>query len=981
MQIARRYTVEGASPYAGLEFRSAKSEIRNADGSVVFAMDGIDVPASWSQVAVDILAQKFFRKTGVPARLRRVPEAGVPEWLWRSAPDTPQGAGESDDCPGGERDARAVFDRLAGTWTYWGWKGGYFDSEADARAFFDETRYMLARQLAAPNSPQWFNTGLHWAYGIEGSRQGHYFHVDQATGEAVAAENAFEHPQAHSCFIQSVEDDLIGAAGVLRLLAEEARIAKFGSGTGANFSNIRGVSESLNGGGTACGLVAVLRAGDRAAGLVTAKGSTRRASKMVLVDIDHPDIEEFIDWKAKEEQKVAALVTGSKVISRHLKAVMQACRPRSAGGKDFSFDPARNPVLKHEIDRAARAAVPDNYIRRVIEFARQGYADLEFPTFTAEWDSEAYQTVAGQNSNNSVRVTDAFLRAVEADADWQLKARVSGKVTKTVKARALWEKIGHAAWASADPGVQFHDTINDWHTCPASGPITASNSCAEYQFVDDTGCTLASLNLMQFRGADRRLDIDLLEHAIRLWTVVLEITVAMAQYPSREIARRTHEFRTLGLGHCNIGGLLMSSGIPYDSDAARALCGAVTALISGVAYATSAEIAAEKGPFAAHAKNAEHMLRVMRNHRRAAEGRTDGYEGLRTLPVALDHAACPDPELARRAVASWDRAIALGSRYGYRNAQVSVIAPTGTIGLSMDCDTTGIEPDFALVKFKKLASGGYFKIINRVVPEALAVLGYGQDDIEAILAYAGGRGTLKGSPAIGHRALRARGFTDERIAAIEASLAGAFDVRFAFNKWTLGEEFCRNTLRLSDRQLADPALDVLATLGFSREDVEAANLYCFGAMTLEGAPGLKAEHLPVFDCANPCGPIGTRALSVESHVRMMAAAQPFVSGAISKTVNMPVNATVADCKNTYMLSWRLGLKANALYRDGSKLSQPLNLQLVADEAEAPDPTVERLVAEGTRIPWPARADSAHEGEIAAGARGDVHLLEEFVELV
>ncbi len=688
-----------------------------------------------------------------------------------------------------------------------------------------------------------------------------------------------------------------------------------------------------------------LKIGDRAAGAIKSGGTTRRAAKMVIVDADHPDIEEFINWKVQEEQKVASLVAGSKACAKHLTAIMKACVNCEAEGEDC-FDPAKNPALKREIKAARKAFVPDNYIQRVIQFARQGYKSIAFPSFDTDWEGEAYRTVAGQNSNNTVRVDDSFLRAVEDGGDWALKARITGKTVRTVKARELMDQISHAAWASADPGIQFHTTINDWHTCPASGEIRASNPCSEYMFLDDTACNLASLNLMTFRSrkGGQILRVKDFAHACRLWTLVLEISVMMAQFPSKEIARLSYEYRTLGLGFANLGGLLMVSGIGYDSDEGRALAGAVSALMTGTAYATSAEIAKELGAFGGYEENASHMLRVMKNHRRAAYGRKSGYEQLATAPVPLDHDACPQKDLAAAAAHVWDEAIELGQKHGFRNAQATVIAPTGTIGLVMDCDTTGIEPDFALVKFKKLAGGGYFKIINRAVPEALRTLGYGEEAVEAIIAYAVGRGTLKDAPHINHKSLTKKGFTPEKIAAVEAGLGGAFDIKFVFNKWTLGEEFCTGALKLSPEEMDAPGFDLLAAIGFTKAEIEAANEYVCGTMTLEGAPGLKPEHLPVFDCANPCGRKGKRALSWQSHIHMMAAAQPFISGAISKTINMPNTATVEDCREAYMLSWKLALKANALYRDGSKLSQPLSAQVLGADEDEQEETAEALLA-------------------------------------
>ncbi len=954
MRIERRFTTATEGAYAGVEFRSATSEIRNPDGSVVFRLADIQVPAQWSQVAADIIAQKYFRKAGVAKVLKRVEENEVPSWLWRSVPDEAALAALPEaERFGSEIDSRQVFNRLAGTWTYWGWKGKYFDTEEDARAFYDELAYMLATQRVAPNSPQWFNTGLHWAYGIDGPGQGH-FYVDPFSHELVQSASAYEHPQPHACFIQGIEDDLVNEGGIMDLWVREARLFKYGSGTGSNFSKLRGEGERLSGGGKSSGLMSFLKIGDRAAGAIKSGGTTRRAAKMVVVDIDHPDIETYIDWKVREEQKVAALVTGSKVVSKHLTAIMKAAVNCDGSGDDC-FDVSRNPALKREVRAAKKALVPENYIQRVIQFARQGFTEIEFPVFDTDWDSEAYLTVSGQNSNNSVRVTDDFLKAVETDGEWNLVGRTTKKITKTLKARELWDRIGYAAWASADPGIQYHTTINEWHTSPAAGPIVASNPCSEYMFLDDTACNLASVNLLPYRQPDGSLDVTGFEHTCRLWTVVLEVSVMMAQFPSRAIAERSFQYRTLGLGYANIGGLLMTSGIPYDSAQGRAIAGAITAVLTGVSYKTSAEMARELGAFADYERNAAHMLRVIRNHRNAAHGNASGYEGLSIAPVPLDHANVGDDALSARARSVWDEALALGEQHGYRNAQVSVIAPTGTIGLVMDCDTTGIEPDFALVKFKKLAGGGYFKIINRAVPPALRTLGYSESQIAEIEAYAVGHGNLNQAPGINPATLKSKGFTDEKVAALNGATKSAFDIKFIFNQWTLGADFLKS-LGVTDAQLADPTFDLLAFLGFSKKDIEAANIHVCGAMTLEGAPHLKAEHLPVFDCASPCGKLGKRYLSVESHILMMAAAQPFITGAISKTINMPNDATVEDAKNAYMLSWRLALKANALYRDGSKLSQPLNASLLSDDDEDEDaddlaalPLAERVPAVSEKI--------------------------------
>jgi len=942
MRITRYFTEENQSPYVSFDFRATSSEIRNPDGSVVFQLKGMETPGHWSQVACDVLAQKYFRKAGVPSATTAVPEEGVPTWLWRNIPDDKTLADMDEaDRFGGETSARQVFDRLAGAWAYWGWKGGYFDGERDARAYFDEMRHMLCAQMSAPNSPQWFNTGLFWAYGIDGPAQGHHY-VDYRTGELVRSESAYEHPQPHACFIQSVRDDLVNEGGIMDLWVREARLFKYGSGTGSNFSKLRGEKEGLSGGGKSSGLMSFLKIGDRAAGAIKSGGTTRRAAKMVVCDIDHPDIEDFITWKAREEEKVAALVVGSKLCNKHLNAIIDACNEIEGGE---AHDPVGNPALKKAIRAAKKAMIPENYIQRVIQFAKQGYNEIKFAEYNTDWDSEAYLTVAGQNSNNSVRVSNEFLEAVLANGDWELIRRTDGKIAGSVKAADLWEQIGEAAWACADPGLQYDTTINDWHTCPESGRINASNPCSEYMFLDDTACNLASLNLYNFMDKPGALNVEALEHATRLWTATLEISVLMAQFPSAEIARLSYDFRTLGLGFANIGGYLMASGHSYDSDEGRAICGAVSALMTAVSYATSAEMAKELGPFPGYAKNRDAMLRVIRNHRRAAHGFKEGYEGLSIKPVALDIENCPDKKLALAAAAAWDRAYELGETHGFRNAQTTVIAPTGTIGLVMDCDTTGIEPDFALVKFKKLAGGGYFKIINRMVPTALRRLGYGHEQVDEIIAYTVGRQTFSGAPGINLDKLRDKGFTPEALEKLEASVAEAFDIKFVFNKWNLGEDFCAQTLDIPTETLDDMNFDMLSYLGFAKAEIEAANKYVCGAMTLEGAPHLKDEHLGVFDCANPCGKTGKRFLSVNSHIKMMAASQPFISGAISKTINMPNTATVQDCKEAYMLSWRLGLKANALYRDGSKLSQPLSTAVLNDNDidETEKTTVERVI--------------------------------------
>ncbi len=971
MQIKRLFTSAGEDPLSSFDFVKRVSEIKNPDGSIVFHMEDVFVPAQWSQVATDIIAQKYFRKAGVPKLLKKNREKGVPAWLQPSKADTEK----LDQLPEKERqtsetDARQVFHRLAGNWTYWGWQANYFDTEEDAKAFYDEMMYMLANQMAAPNSPQWFNTGLNWAYGITGPSQGHYY-VDYKTGELTASQDAYTHPQPHACFIQSVTDDLVNEGGIMDLWVREARLFKYGSGTGSNFSELRGSNEPLSGGGKSSGLMSFLKIGDRSAGAIKSGGTTRRAAKMVTLDLDHPDIEEYINWKVVEEQKVASLVSGSKLCNYHLNAIMKACYDEHP--ENDRFNKNFNKRLKNAVLDARRAQIPNNYIERVIQLAKLGFKSIEFPVYDVDWNSDAYATVSGQNSNNSIRVTNQFMEAVQNDGDWNLYWRTekkkakednrSPKPCKTLKARELFEEISYAAWSCADPGTQFHTTINEWHTCPNDGEIKASNPCSEYMFLDDTACNLASLNLVKFYDSgSKKFQIESFRHATRLWTIVLEISVLMAQFPSKEIAQLSYDFRTLGLGYANLGSLLMLQGIPYDSNEGFAICGALTAIMHMTAYAASAEMAKQAGPFSKYERNKESMLRVIRNHRRAAYNVPhEEYEGLSIYPVGINPKHCPS-DLLKAAREDADLALEMGNQFGFRNAQVTVIAPTGTIGLVMDCDTTGVEPDFALVKFKKLAGGGYFKIINQSIPPALERLGYNKDQINEIVRYAKGSGSLEGCPYINPESLKSKGFTDEALARIERVLPSVFELSFAFNKFTLGVDFLTKKLNIPEDDIDSYDFNLLTALGFSKQEIASANDYVCGTMTIEGSPFLRHEHYPVFDCANKCGKKGTRFIRPHAHIKMMASAQPFISGAISKTINLPSQATVEDIKDAYLQSWKLGIKANALYRDGSKLSQPLNsvsdeeLEALLEDKENNDivkvaeKIIHRYIAKRRRLP-------------------------------
>ena len=963
--IERRFTSVGEDPFDSFQWIEMDVEIRNPDGSMADSIEGVKLPSGFSGVPGKVCAQKYLRKAGVPRLLRKVPEDGVPVWLQRSEPDHERlQTTDAAQRMGGENDGRQLFRRLAGTWTYWGWKYGYFASEADARAYFDEMCYLIASQRSAPNSPQWFNTGLHWAYGIEGPAQGHSY-VDPLTGGLAYSTNAYEHPQPHACFIQSVSDSLVGGPdSIMGLWSREALLFKYGSGTGSNFSNIRGAGEPLSGGGSSSGLLSFLKIGDRAAGAIKSGGTTRRAAKMVTLDLDHPDIEEYIDWKPSEEEKVSALVIGSAILQKHANGLMEAIWEH--GDDEGRFSQQTNLGLRRAMVRAIKDNVPEAHIQRIVDLAKQGWEGLEFQVLDTDWQGEAYMTVSGQNSNNSVRVPNSFMDAVNSEGDWSLFWRTEKEAAaaegrnplpcKTLDASALWDKVAYTAWTCADPGVQFDTTINEWHTCPTAGRINGSNPCSEYMFLDDTACNLASINLLPYYDLDTHtFQIEDFRHSVRLWTTTLEISVLMAQFPSESITRKSYDYRTLGLGYCNIGSLLMHMGAPYDDERAYAICGAITSIMCGETYATSAEMASILGAFPDYERNSEDMLRVMRNHRRAAyDAPNDEYEGITVPPIGINAKKCPK-DLLDAARSSWDRALREGEEHGYRNAQTTVIAPTGTIGLVMGADTTGVEPQYSLVQFKTLAGGGSLRIVNKGVPNALRRLGYSDSQTKAIEEYIIGTGHLRGCPTLSVERLNNAGFTSRRLKSIEDKMSDVFDLRSAFAPSILGRKFCIETLGMSESDYGDPFFDTLGFIGFTSDEVDSANVHVFGYNTIEGAPGLRDEHLAVFDCATPCGKYGKRSIAWPAHVKMMAAAQPFISGAISKTINMPSNSTVEDVREAYNLSHVTMNKACAVYRDGSKLSQPLMNQLVdkPDLKDESEEVVEKMVEEAVKtLPLP-----------------------------
>jgi len=830
LQLARLHSKEGQDVYALFEYEYRDVCIKDSEGNIIFEQKQIEVPVHWSVLSTEILAEKFFRKTGVP---------------------------QADGFLGGEHSIKQVVHRMASCWQLWGLRESYFETEKDAAVFYDEIVYALLSQQASPNSPQWFNTGLYETYAIKGKAHGHYY-VDTAKGQLVKSLSSYERPLPHACFILPVEDDLVNEGGIMDLFLKEAKIFKFGGGVGTNFSNIRAKGQMLSSGGKASGLISYLKIGDSAAAAVMSGGATRRSAKMVIINANHPEVLEFVDWKKKEELKAVALI-------------------------------------------------------------KAGYS--------SGFTGEAYGTIAGQNSNNAIRLSDAFFQKLESGEGWELTHKSDGSVCKSIPAKQLMDSIAQAAWSCADPGLQFDDTINDWNTCPESGRINASNPCSEFMFLDNTACNLASLNLLSFCNAEtQEFDIQAYEYAIRLWTIVLEISVTMAHFPTKETAQMTYDFRPLGMGYTNLGALLMTLGLPYDSDQARAICGALSAILTGNTYAVSAEIASFKGPFAAYRRNKNQMLRVIRNHRFAAYNNGIAFEGLNKPVQGLNTKYC-SKELLQSAYNCWDKALQLGTKYGFRNAQASAIAPTGTIGLLMDCQTFGIEPDYALVKQKKMVGGYTVKLLNSQVGVALKILGYTQSQIKEILDYLQGTGTFKNAPFINAKSLLKLGLLKSQIEDLELHASSVFSLYELFSKTFINEHILAN-LGLEREFWDSDSPNLLVSLGFSEEEIKAANTFICGTHSMLGAPYLRSEHLSVFDTA-----MGERGCNITAlaHLKMVASAQPFVSGAISKTVNMPSETTVSEVESCFLFAWEQGLKSISIYRDGSKLIQPLNDKFVSPD--------------------------------------------------
>lgn len=899
------------SIYDDMKFKLADAVIRSSNGEIIQKIDNVEVPEAWSQTACDIYATKYIRRAGVPNKTQHVDETDVPVWLQKSIP--------ADGAVfGRETSIKQTVNRLVGCWTYHGWLNGYFQSETDAQAFYDEIRYMILNQICAPNSPQWFNTGLHWAYGIEG-RSGNQYYYDIQLKQIVKSVNAYEHPQVHACFILKVLDDLVNKNGIMDTAITEASIFKYGSGVGANFSNIRGANEKLSGGGQSSGLLSFLDVINKSAGAIKSGGTTRRAAKMVILDDDHPDLVEFIMWKVKEEAKVLSLVVGSEKIDRHIKNVVHACMQYSGDEAD-KYDANTNLALKIAIADAEQNGVPSSYCNHIVHAMESGIP-INWEVFNLDWNGAAYRAVSGQNSNNSIFISDKFMNAVENDADWNLIARTDGSIIKTLKARKLWDLICYSAWACADPGVQYKDTIQSWHTCKTDGPIRGTNPCSEYVFLDNTACNLASINLdkMLLHTNDGIMfNIDAFKYACNLWTIVLDISVTMAQYPTYDFAESSLKYRTLGLGYGSMGSMLMSLGIAYDSDEGRSVAAAITAILTLSVYNTSSTLAQKLGTFEQYEENKESMLTVIENMHHLVHHQADKCKNLNIKPYLVQL-----PEsfkyLGQAAQKLSHETLKAAREHGVRNAQATVIAPTGTISFVMDLGTTSVEPTFSLVSWKKLAGGGDMRVLNKTVVDALHALQYTESQITDIKQYIFGHGNVKNAPHINNTALKAKGFTDDMIEKMTHALKTAYDIKHIINTNFFGQDIlqkrCNINVTAND--------NLLEVLGFSSEQITEANIYCCGHLTIEGAPHLKPSHISVFDCAMPNG-VGVRFISPEGHYKMVAAVQPFISGAASKTVNLPEHITIEEISKIYFETWKYGIKCVSLYRNNSKLSQPMN---------------------------------------------------------
>jgi ribonucleoside-diphosphate reductase alpha chain len=847
VRIARLFTIAGRSPYDGVAFRLA-TPLDSPEAA------GFEVPSSWSEASCEALAELCFGAACVPTAHDPIVEPDVPEFLWRHRPAA---AARYER----EGDARQVFDRIAGAWAYQGWRGGYFDSEDDARAFYDEIRFLLCHRMLAPEAAQWGRTGMYWAYGLENDAEG--WIVDGRLGELRRAQSCDERPHG----VAILAAPRAAQRNPLTPWRDEATARVYGLETALNASALD---------------ASALKLGDALAQASPATGRT------IVLNATHAEAASFVGASARAMQRAAALATGSHIAARHLDALAAACRAR--GRK--AFDPSQNPALRLALIAAREAGLPDTLVERALRLTRQGRNLAEYPALAFEPDAEDEAVSPGCHT-----------------------LRIAGE---RLEDPAGLNGIALAAWMGPGAGVFFAATAQSWNPCAADGEIGALAADGGYAFLDASGATRATLNLTAFLDGDGTFAVVRFAHAVRLAVLALDTTVSTTACPCESLAEGAWRYRPIGLGLCALGPLLLASGVAYDSPQGRALAAAVAALMGGTAAAASAELAEELGAYPRFTDNREHVLRTLRNHHRAAEGLRDGYEDLPHPPMPFDAESCPDVALARAARASWARALALGTAHGFRNAHTTMITPLPGAERILGCDAFGIEPDAALVKYERLPGGGFRKCANRHAAAGLAKLGYTPEKIGAMIAHLAGHGTLNGAPGIDHRALRARGFTLAALQSLEDAASSALDLRYAFNAWTLGEEFCTKVLGFAQHDLDDYAFDMPKALGFSEAEVEAANIWCCGAQTLEGARDLDPAHLPVFDTPRPQG-CGKRALAWSASLRMMAAVQPFLSGGVGRRLVMPAEATVEDCARALWSAWGLGLKGLVIERESDPI--------------------------------------------------------------
>lgn len=982
MRIERLYTRIGGDAYDGIGFKSVSVDLRGADGMLDMAEVTLEVPETWSRPAIETLAQRFLAKSVVPAALTAVRDDTLPQWLWAQRPDEKALEALSPaERWMDETSAKQLFDRVAGAWTYWGWRAGRFDQEEDAATFYDEMRHLMAGQRFLPAGPQLRATGLNWAYGAEGHSGGYVTDLDGTRPRKAKAGE--ETPCVYGAFLQSVEDDLTADGGILDLWRREAQAYKLGAASGANLSALRGCGEVLSTGRRSAGVVRFLDVGDKAASPMRQSSLSRRAPRLVSLDADHPDLLDFVKWKLREDQKAAALAAGARAMNAALETIMRAAHGDMGddtgvdglvAGADLPTealsDPARNQALASAIQAARAAHVPESAVHRTLSLARQGVRELDPMDLGVDWDSETWKTVSGQNTITALRLDHGFMERAESGGDWVLTRRVDGSVADVVDAADVLDRISVATWSTHDPVLHFSGTVGDWNPVPANGPIRTSTAGGEVMFLDDTGAAAGMIGLARFlkplpskgKRHDDPVDATALAHTIRLATIALDLSISFGQAPTEALATGIWRTRPIALGMADLAGMLAAAGVAYDSEAGRAAAGALAGMVTATSYATGAEIAAEAGAFPACAPNHDAVTRTIRNHRRVSQGQIGGFEDLSIQPAPLHVDDCPFPDITVAAMEAWDRALELGHEHGFRNAQATAVGAAGLVGTLLDAGSSGIDPTFTQVRFHRRDDGTFERVIDPVIPRGLKALGYSKAASNRIVHHALGHGHLDECPTIDPASLVEKGFTEEALERLAPALREAYDIKYAFNVWTLGRGFCEEELGVPSDLLNDYGFDLLRWLGFSETEIANANRYCCGTLTVSGAADLKPAHARVFDGGIAQGRDGGATVSAEARVRMAAAVQGLISGAVVTNLVLPHQTGIEDCRNLIVLGWHLGLKQLALHREGAKLSDPV-VEAVAPAEPETLPTRQSgadlldLIA----APIPAQAAALAEG--------------------